>query len=45
MIFVVALVQIDAVDPGPNVTLGLGFTITFEVKLVPLHPAAVGVIV
>jgi hypothetical protein len=45
MIFVVAFVQMDVVDPDPNVTLGLGFTMTVDVKSVPLHPDAVGVIV
>ena len=45
IIFAVSLVQIDEVDPGSNVTLGLGFTTTVDVKLFPEHPAALGVIV
>ena len=45
MMFVVSLVQMNAVEAGSKVTLGLGFTTTVEVKSSPSHPAALGVIV
>ena len=43
MMFVVSLVQIEGVDAGPKVTLGLGLTVTVVVKLDPIHPLAIGV--